>query len=356
MMAIARASFRSITRSPSAVVFTLLFPLVFIVVFGFLGGSAINLDLGVDPSSDKENPVYHLLPTLPGVTLVDVGDEHELADKLEKGRIDASLKIIENSDPSGPRYKLEVQTSAAAPEKASVLRSMLNNLVMQLNTGELPPSAMLAVVETKVSEGRKYQPIDFILPGQLGFSILSSGVFGTAFVFFSLRQTLVLKRFFATPIDRPYIILGEALSRMVFALTGAAFIITVGHFIFDFTLVNGLQTVLIMLLLSALGLIAFMGFGFIISGLAKSESVIPPLANIVTLPQFLLSGTFFPIDAFPQWLQPFCKILPLTFLNDALRLVAFEGAGFSEIAFDLGALIIWTIVIYTAAVKLFRWE
>jgi len=356
MMAIARASFRSITRSPSAVVFTLLFPLIFIVVFGFLGGSSLNLDLGIAPGCDRNNPIFQLLPTLPGVSLTEIKDEKTLNDKLEKGRIDASLKIIENLDPTGPRYRLEIETSAAAPEKAAVLRSMLDNLVMHLNIGELPESVRLAGVESKVSQGKKYQPIDFILPGQLGFSILSSGVFGTAFVFFSLRQTLVLKRFFATPIQRPYIILGEAMSRLVFALTGALFIITIGHFAFDFTLVNGMQTVLIMLMLSALGLIAFMGFGFIISGLAKSESVIPPLANIVTLPQFLLSGTFFPIDAFPSWLQPFCKILPLTFLNDALRQVAFEGAGFADIALDLGALLAWTVVIYLAAVKLFRWE
>jgi ABC-2 type transport system permease protein len=99
-----------------------------------------------------------------------------------------------------------------------------------------------------------------------------------------------------------------------------------------------------------------MGFGFIISGLARSESVIPPLANIVTLPQFLLSGTFFPIDAFPTWLQPFCKVLPLTFLNDALRLVAFEGAGLAEIAPQVLSLLAWTVVIYVAAVRLFRWE
>ena len=68
--------------------------------------------------------------------------------------------------------------------------------------------------ETKVT-GREYKMIDFILPGQLGFSTLSAAVFGTAFVFYSLRQTMVLKRFFATPIKRPYIILGEALSRLV---------------------------------------------------------------------------------------------------------------------------------------------
>jgi len=64
--------------------------------------------------------------------------------------------------------------------------------------------------------GRIYREIDFILPGQLGFSLLSAGVFGVAFLFFNLRQHLVLKRFFATPIRRSYIVLGEAISRVIF--------------------------------------------------------------------------------------------------------------------------------------------
>ena len=62
-------------------------------------------------------------------------------------------------------------------------------------------------------------------------------------------------------------------------------------FYFGFTLINGIWTALEMLLLSALGLIVFMGFGFVVSGIAKSENVIPPIANIITLPQFLLCGT-----------------------------------------------------------------
>ena len=111
-----------------------------------------------------------------------------------------------------------------------------------------------------------------------------------------------------------------------------------------------------MLLLSALGLIVFMGFGFVVSGIAKSESTIPPLANIVTLPQFLLSGTFFEIENFPAWLQPLCKILPLTYLNDAMRMVAYEGAGFDRLLLPLGIITLWGIIIYALAVKFFRWE
>jgi ABC-2 type transport system permease protein len=198
--------------------------------------------------------------------------------------------------------------------------------------------------------------IDFILPGQLGFSILSAGVFGTAFIFFSLRQTLVLKRFFATPIRRPYIIMGEALSRLTFQLLGSLIIILLGRFVFGFTLIHGFQTLVQLLLLSAAGLVVFMGFGFVISGIAKSETVIPPLANVITLPQFLLSGTFFPIDAFPNWLQAISNVLPLTYLNDALRLIAFEGAGMMDISKHLIIIAGWGILIYIAAVRYFRWE
>ena len=79
-----------------------------------------------------------------------------------------------------------------------------------------------------------------------------------------------------------------------------------------------------MLVLSFLGLVVFMGFGFIISSVAKNESSIPPFANIFTLPQFLLGGTFFQTTAFPKWLQGFCEILPLKQLNDAMRNVALK--------------------------------
>jgi ABC-2 type transport system permease protein len=111
-----------------------------------------------------------------------------------------------------------------------------------------------------------------------------------------------------------------------------------------------------MLVLASIGLIIFMGFGFVVSGIAKNESSIPPISNIITMPQFLLSGTFFSITAFPGWLQTISKALPLTYLNDAMREVAFEGAGLGEVTHQLLILGIWFIVIYAVAVKTFKWE
>jgi ABC-2 type transport system permease protein len=150
--------------------------------------------------------------------------------------------------------------------------------------------------------------------------------------------------------------MGEALSRVIFQMLTAVVILSLGYFVFDFTLINGWVTFLELLFLSLLGLVVFMGFGFIVSGLAKNEAAIPPFSNLITLPQFLLAGTFFPIDNFPKWLQPISNILPLTHLNQAMRDVAFEGAHISDCAPQLGVLLLWGTVVYIIAIKVFKWE
>lgn len=356
MLAISRASFRSILRSPSAVVFTLLFPLIFVLVFGFIDGGQLTLDVALDPDSELEHPVFDSLSRVPGLHLIPGKNKAALLQDIQKGNIDAILKIEAVQQVSDTYYRLELTTHPAAREKGIIIRSMLEQFADKLNLKAASIQRPLVQLETREARVREYKTIDFILPGQLGFSLLSSGVFGTAFVFFNLRQTLVIKRFFATPIRKPFIILGEAISRLTFSLLGSVFLITIGHLAFGFTLVNGLVTFLSMLGLAALGLIVFMGFGFVVSGIAKNESTIPPLANVITLPQFLLSGTFFDIENFPTWLQPFCKMLPLTYLNEAMRLVAFEGAGWSELALPVGVVCLWGCIVYGLAVKFFRWE
>jgi ABC-2 type transport system permease protein len=368
MLAISRASLKSMLRSPSAVIFGLLFPLVFIVAFGYLRTNSIKLDVAIDPGSDTSGVFYRSVVATPGFRITTGNDSSTLGALLQKGRIDAILRI---HPPDAQKERITVVTSKASRERSLFVLSAVENIVHERNLARLETLARssdpqiraamqnLPVTYESVHEevnAREYKTIDFILPGQLGFSILSAGVFGTAFVFFSLRQTLVLKRFFATPIRRIHIIFGEALSRLMFQMAGSTIIILLGRFVFGFTLVNGWWTALQLLLLSACGLIVFMGFGFVISGLARTESSIPPLANIITLPQFLLSGTFFPVDAFPGWLQMVSKALPLTYLNDALRRVAFEGAGFVELLPDLAVVFGWGIVIYLLAIRFFRWE
>lgn len=377
-MAVAKASFRSIMRSPSAVIFNLVFPLIFIVVFANIGGSAMKIDVGVAKDCDTNSIIYKALEKNKIINLIKNQSASEMHTNLSKGDLAAIIDIKPDNignraavypspsaigKPQKSPFSLDVQYSDASGDKAAVFKSALNNIFYQLQSTFLEkissmgaPSLKAVDLHEETITGRKYKYIDFILPGMLGFSLLGSGVFGTAFVFLSLRITLVIKRFFATPVKKYSIVLGEAIARLITSWIGAIIIIIVGHYYFGFTLVHGVVTVINMLILAALGLIVFMGFGFIISGIAKNESTVPPLSNIITLPQFLLSGTFFSTAAFPGWLQHISDILPLTYLNNAMRKVAFEGAGLTQVGHELLILGIWFIIVYAVAVKTFRWE
>jgi ABC-2 type transport system permease protein len=299
--------------------------------------------------------VYQALTHYPAVKKVS-GKEDKMLDDLKKGRITGIISITPAPSGEVRKYRVDMSTSSAGADKIQYLQNIVSNVIHRIDSGIFKNNQSIASVHTTEVPGRAYRQIDFILPGMLGFSLLSAGIFGTAFVFFSLRQTLVLKRFFATPISRLNIVLGETLARLIFQIITAVIIIGLGYFAFGFTLQRGWETFFEMLALSAFGLVIFMGFGFIISSIARSESTIPPLANIITLPQFLLAGTFFPIDVFPGWLQPVCRFLPLTYLNDAFRKVAFEGAGLTEVPRELIILAVWGIVVYIVATKVFRWE
>ncbi len=358
MLAISKASFRSIFRSPSAVAFSFGFPLIFILVFGFIGGGGTVVTFALKNQNDSNNYVIRSLRFSPVIKLSTVTDTAEIRKNLEKGRTAALITIDSSKSPAGfTKYKIHTLTSSASADKYPILRMALSQTIQSIEEKKIPDEfRLISVDELPVMHGREYTMIDFILPGMLGFSLLSAGIFGVAFLFFNLRQQLVLKRFYSTPISRTYIVLGEGLSRVVFQLITAVVIILLGHFVFKFTLVHGFITFLEMIVLSLFGLIVFMGFGFIVSGVSKSESSIPPFANLITLPQFLLGGTFFSTEAFPVWLQKFCNLLPVKQLNDAMRNVAFEGASILDCGKQIGILTIWGIVVYAIAIKVFKWE
>jgi ABC-2 type transport system permease protein len=358
MLAITKGSLKAILRNPSAVAFSFGFPLVFILVFGFINGGGPTVTFALANRQDTTNYVVRGLLRSPIMRLTDETDSAAIRKDLEKGRIAAVLSFDSTRMPAGfIQYQVHTQTSSASADKYPILKLALAQVFENAVERGMPAQFRpLIIDELPPVPGREYSMIDFILPGMLGFSLLSAAVFGVAFLFFSLRQQLVLKRYYATPISKKYIVLGEGLARVLFQLITAVVIIGIGKLFFHFTLIHGWLTFLEMLLLSLFGLIVFMGFGFIISSVAKSESTIPPFANLFTLPQFLLGGTFFSTDAFPRWLQRICEILPLKQLNDAMRNVAFEGAHLTDCWKQLSILALWGIATYAVAIKVFKWE
>ena len=105
-----------------------------------------------------------------------------------------------------------------------------------------------------------------------------------------------------------------------------------------------------------IGSAIFLAIGFAIAGWAKNEDQAAPVANLISLPMLFLSGVFFPREAMPDVLQRITDFLPLTYLADALRKITNDGAGVADISQDLLGLMVWAVIAFLIALRLFKWE
>jgi ABC-2 type transport system permease protein len=359
MLAITKASLKATFRSPQSIFFSLFFPVVLIWIFGSLGGgsSVPSVDVAFEKGADSTLPLFQSLKQNPVLNFANPAKK-DIEDELRKGRITAVINVQKNKDVQQAHspFHIHLRTSSASARSVGLLQSVLQTTINQMDSAMYPDRMTTATISQSVVEGRRYRNIDFFLPGMIGFSLIGAAVFGIAFSIYNLRETLVLKRMYSTPIKRHYIILGESLAKVIFQLMTVVVLILFGKYVYDFTLAHGALTFFNMLMLSALALLVFMGFGFFITGIAKNQNVIPVYANLFMFPQYFLSGTFFPKTALPQFLQSIIQFLPLTALNDAMRNVAFEGAPLFSCWPQIVTLVVWGIIVYAATAKVFRWE
>jgi ABC-2 type transport system permease protein len=336
--------FLALTRNRSVTFFGLAFPLAFVGIFGFVGAGAFSgVRIGVAGPADA--PVVRALAASPGVTLVYESPD-ELEAWLRRGRVDSLVRVGSGVvrlelNPANPQSHV----AALAVEKAAAEASL------DLAGVSRPP---LRVERVQVA-GRYERYIDFALPGQVGWALLSTAVFSPVWGLIGLKQTLVLKRLRATPVPPIIILLGQGAARLLMGLIQAVIILVAGLVVFGFYLAQGWKTFGLLLLLSAFGLLAFLGVGILIGGYWNSQEGAIPVANLFVLPQFLLGGTFFSTDVFPGWLRFMAELMPLYHFNTAMRLVAGEGAGLFEVAPYLLVLGAWGVVAYVLAARTFRW-
>jgi ABC-2 type transport system permease protein len=362
LIAISKATLLAILKNPSSIFFSLLFPLVFVWIFGSFrsGGGPATFQLVVANGSDTTNPFYQAIKQSPLIRIRhEVSyDKKKLDESLQEGNMDA---VIYLEKPKGdtsmmvvPKVKLTVPSLKAGNlmQLQAVLESIAAKVNMKLNSS----TAEILVIDKEIYKVKEHSAIDRVLPGQIGFSILFSTLFGIAFTFYNLREQLVLKRFFASPVNKLNILVGVGLSRIVFQLLNVVVLILVGRYWLHFNLPHGFSTFMQMLLLSTLMLLVLMGVGLIFSSIAKSDAIIPMFINLFALPQMLLSGTFFPIEVFPGWMQTLCKFFPLTHFNLAMKSISYEGMNLLDCWQNIGVIGIWGVGIYFLVYKIFRWE
>lgn len=358
LWAVTKASFKAIFSQPSSLFFSFLFPIVFILIFGaFSDRPPASFKVAISPTSDTTSGLYDSIVHSKSIKVISyAGDTAKANAELRKGNISAIIDIQSWGNGSSTQYKVNLLSSEADGGKVYDLMHTLDYQALNIELGDSNKQQRAYSFAPTIMEGKKYRQIDFILPGQLGFSILFATMFGISFVFFNLREQLVLKRFYASPIRKINILIGIGASRLFFQLINVVVLILFGHFLLKFTLVNGAVTFIEMIALTIYMLFLLMGVGLIFSSVAKSDTSIPLLINLFGFPQMLLSGTFFPISVFPPWLQNLCMALPLTPFNNAMRKISFEGLHLYDCWREIGILSIWMIVIYVVAIKVMKWE
>jgi ABC-2 type transport system permease protein len=178
-------------------------------------------------------------------------------------------------------------------------------------------------------------------------------LWGVGFVIVDMRVRKLLKRLLATPMHHGDFLLAVLTGRLVFTIPEMALLVLVGHYCFGVP-VRG--NVLALTAVAFIGAAAFAGIGLLLACRTERTETVAGLMNLVQLPMWLLSGTFFSSRRFPEAMQPFVQALPLTQLNDALREVMLEGAGLSEVGWRLALLACWAAVTFLLAVRFFRWQ
>jgi ABC-2 type transport system permease protein len=331
-------------RNIATFAFGFLFPVAFISVFGLISIGSGGTRLGIANETPR-SPAIEAIERFPAVTVVS-GNRQELERQLRLGKIEGVVDV------SGQRVALEVNAASPMSQASRLfVQGALDRLNLEAAGVSSPPYSL----DVQEVAGRTDRYIDFALPGQIGFALFSTAIFGTTFGLLFLKRALILKRMLATPVRGISILIGQGLARLIMALMQTVVILGLGVIAFGFQLANGGVTFLAMVGLSAVGLVAFLGFGLFIAGRTNNENAASPLTNLITLPQFLLSGVFFPTDVFPGWIRIVAENLPLSYFNIAMRQLATEGIGIWEIGPPVLGLCAWGVAAYVLAARTFKW-
>jgi len=298
-------------REPGAVFWTFGFPLLLSIALGiaFRNRPAEPVPVAV-VSAELERSLAadpQLRPRLLG--------EAEAKEALRTGKVDlvvlAGAPIVYLYDPARAEGRLARALADAA----------------------LHPRGAPATIDKPVTEpGSRY--IDFLIPGLLGMNLMSAGMWGVGYIVVEMRTKKLLKRLVATPMSRAQFLWSFVVMRALFLLMELPVLLGFAWFVFRVGVAGSFA---LLLGVSLIGALAFAGIGLLVAARAQNTQTVTGLINLVMLPMFVGSGVFFSTSRFPDAVQPFLRVLPLTALNDGLRAVMIDGAGLTAVAGQIGS-------------------
>jgi ABC-type multidrug transport system permease subunit len=335
------ARVKEFCREPAAIFWVYAFPLIMMATLGLAFRNRPVERVSVDVlRGDRAEAIVSALRQDSRVR-VALCDDAECRRRLRVGTSD--LLVAEaGADGAGHVY----QYDPTRPESALARR--LVDDVLQRAAGREDP---VPTSDREVTEpGGRY--IDFLVPGLLGMGLMGGGLWGVGFAIVDLRIRKLLKRFLATPMKRSQLLLSIMASRLLFTIPEVLALLVFARLVFG---VQNFGSDWGLVLLILLGAAEFSGIGLLVASRAQTLETVSGLMNLVMLPLWIASGIFFSVERFPDWMQPFIAVLPLTPLISALRAVMLEGAGLESLTRELAIIIAWGGVTFALALRWFRW-
>jgi ABC-2 type transport system permease protein len=349
-LSLSKAMARGFIRDRTALFFGIVFPLMFLFLFG-----GLFKDRGLPKATVLEIGAVSVLDQLPAaardqfnqvLTVTPAADRDTALQKVRDG--DYAAAIEQDGDTVIVHYSL------ADAVRAGTVQTAMESLVQNANLVAGGVSQPAYQLKGQQVEDASLKTIQYVTPGLLGWAIATSATFGAAATLVTWRQKKILRRLRMAPVAVPAIIGSRvSVSIGVALLQTAIFLGIATTSFFGLKLSQGWWSSLPVLIA---GTLAFLSIGLLAGARAKSLEAASAIVNIIVLPMAFLSGSFFPLDGAPGWLQTISKLFPLRHMNDAMLDAMVRGKGFVDVLPQIGLLLAFAAVLSGLAGWLFRWD
>jgi ABC-2 type transport system permease protein len=363
--AIVERELRRFRRSPMLLAMSLIMPVIQLMVLGYaFGGKVRHLRVAL-VDQDHGLPVVKLRELSNAVaanaktfTLVSYSDAGEAVAALRNGRVNGVLTI----PPGFSRRMLAADAPRVALIEdntdnfvAASLASAFSGLLDAYNAPVASTRRIATEPTLDVVEVYPYVPyIQYLLPGSIVMSIFMMVMIGGGIIFIDDKARGLHEGYLVTPISRLELILGFTVSGAIKAVLAGTAVMTVGSLIAgvpDPFAPLRLLRLFIVVVVTAVALVSMM---FLL--MVRMTDPLLPRAMFGALNTLLWfpSGAVYPQQAFPGWMRAIAIVDPFTYAVHALKSLLLKNTGFGALSGDLVYLVVFSVVMMTAATLLFR--
>lgn len=355
--------FAQLRRDPAFFRIMFIAPIIMVLIFGYVVGSDIkNLDLAVldnDHSVQSRRVVDAFTSTGYFTVSARPDNEAELKEVMDGGRAVIAIDIpagFGDAIRARQSSRIGIVIDGSDSRASSVANGYASGIISNLSAEFYPQTATLASAGGVDSQVRVlYNPtlrsINAMIPALLAFILLmsTSNVMSQAIV--KERERGTLEQLFVTPIGRTDYLLGKLLPYVGIAALQVVVVFLFGTLWFRVPFNGSLWVIgigLMLFMLSALGL------GMLVSLISTTRQQAQQSAQFLQMPQMMLSGFMFPIEAFPTWLYYVTYLIPLRYILEILRSNFMKGSSFSQLWFPFVAMAVFSIAIFVLGLSRFH--